>query len=330
MTVQTVLIDSIVIPEIRSNAIYTAEQYQNIKQSIAASGIQFRPLCRYLPDGKLELVDGLHRMKAWHELGHTDIEVEIEVLDDMQAMTKHLTANHHRGEADPIGLAKVVKKMHDAGKSYDDIGKVLGYSGSTVSKYETLLTLPTFVQDALTNQQIKIGHVQQFARLEDINDIQAAMNFSIQMKWTVEVLKYWVDARLAERQQAYQTPGIVPGEMINPPAPSADLAQHRQCLCCGSYGEAQTMWYPLLCKGCHDALEYLKTVDKQPWNAILAVSQSLEEMQRQIADRDAKLKELSEKFIDLSLRLQPGGGEPTPVWPKPASTGSGGPQQPQV
>lgn len=329
MTVQTVFIDQIVIPEIRSNAIYTSDQWLGFLESVRASGIQYRPCCRQLPDGRIELVDGLHRILAWKELGHMDIEVEVEFLDDLQAMTKHLTANHHRGDADPVGLGRVVKKMHDAGKSYEDIGKVLGYSASTVSKYEGLLALPEYVLDALTQQRIKIGHVQQFARLDDENDIQAAMQFAIQMGWSVEVLKFWVDARIQERQNVYQTPEMGMGAPLQPPPPSPDLAMQRQCLCCGAYDKAEQTVFWQMCHGCADTLRYLKTVSPQPWDAIQLIVQQQEQLTKELADKEAKLKELSEKFIDLSLRLQPQVNQAIPAWPRPQNTTVGAPHAPQ-
>ncbi len=323
MTVQNISIDKIVIPDIRSNAVYSPEKWIDFVGSIKAGGIQFRPSCRQLPDGRIELVDGLHRIQAWKELGHADIEIDVEVMTDEQAATKHLVANHQRGESDPIGLSKVIKKLRDSGKTYDDIGKLIGYSASTVSKYEALQTLPDFVQDALTKQEIKIGHVQQFARLEDMSDVQAAMTYAIQQKWTVDMLKYWVDARIAERSQAYSSPSNAGGQALVPPPPTPDLAQHRQCLCCGAYGLASEMYYWQLGKECHDALEYLKTVNPNPWEAIGIIAQTQDELLKQVAEKDAKIKELSEKLIDVSLRLAPPPqpqhtqGQPA-WWPKPA------------
>ena len=339
MAVQTIPINNIVIPDVRSNAVYSPEKWIDFVASIKAGGIQFRPSCRQLPDGRIELVDGLHRILAWQELGHVDIEVEVDIMTDEQAATKHLVANHQRGESDPIGLSKVIKKLRDAGKTYEDIGKLIGYSASTVSKYEALQTLPDFVQDALTKQQIKIGHVQQFARLEDLNDVQAAMTYAVQQKWTVDMLKYWVDAREAERSQAFQGVQNGEGPGLMPPPPTPDLAQHRQCLSCGAYGLANEMYYLQLGKECHDALEYLKGVNKNPWDAIGLIVSQQDEMLKQLSEKDAKIKELSEKLIDVSLRLAP---PPQPMqqqgppgwWPKapvqqPQNTqSSGGSQMP--
>ncbi len=328
MAVNTIAIDSIVVPEVRSNAIYTSETWKLFVESVRASGIQYRPCCRSLFDGRVELVDGLHRMMAWKELGHTDIEVDVEQLDDMQAMTKHLTANHHRGEADPVGLGRVVKKMHDAGKSYDDIGKVLGYAASTVSKYETLLQLPDFVLEALTKQRIKIGHVQQFARLEDENDIKAAMSFSIDQGWTVEMLRFWVEARIAERQQVYQTPEMGMGVPMTVPPPTPELAQQRQCLCCGAYDEAQNTVFWQMCHSCADTLRYLKTVQKTPWEAILMIQSQQEAMMSELAQKDQHIKELEGELVAYSRRILNSSQQAIPAWPKPASTATGAPQLP--
>lgn len=326
MTVCTVAIDSIVVPEVRSNAIYNEEQWKGFVESVKASGIQYRPCCRSLPDGRVELVDGLHRMLAWKELGHTDIDVELEILDDMQAMTKHLTANHHRGEADPVGLGRVVKRMHEAGKSYEDIGKVLGYSANTVSKYEGLLVLPDFVLDALTKQRIKIGHVQQFARLEDMNDVQAAMQFSIEQGWTVQQLSYWTDARIMERKTAYATPDAVMGNAITPPPPSVDLVQQRQCLCCGSYDKAENtvMWQ--MCGNCANTLRYLKELQKFPWDGLQYIVQAMQQAQAEVAEKDKRIKELEAEIVQYSRRILNAPAAAIPAWPKPASTGSDGSQ----
>lgn len=305
MTVQTIPIDNIVIPDVRSNAVYTSEKLKELKESIASSGIQFPPLVRPLPDFKYEIIDGKHRYMCWKELGHPDIAVDVQDLTDEQAAIKHIVANHHRGESDPIGLSKVIRKLREQGKSYEDIGKLIGYSATTISKYETLLTLPDVVQQALTEGRMKLGHIQQIARLDDMTDISAAMTYTIQQKWTIDMLKYWVDARLAERQQAYNSPPNASGDVLMPPPPGPDLVQYRQCLCCGQHGLATEMSYWTIDKGCHDALEYLKSVSPIPWDAIQVIASTQDRLIKEAQEKDQKIKELSERLIDLSLRLAP-------------------------
>ncbi len=317
MTVQTVQIESVRVPEIRSNAVYTPEKYQEFKESIANSGIQFRPSVRQLADGTYELVDGRHRIRAWQELGHTDIEVEVETLTDEQAFVKHVVANHHRGENDPIGLSKIIKKLRDQGRTYDDIGKMIGYSGSTVSQYATLASLPEVYQQAVSVGQLKLAHIREASRLDDPVDMDAALTYSIQYAWPATTLHHWVEQRVGERSSAGS--GAAPG-MENTyavPLPNPDLAQYRTCLVCGAHGIASEMFYPVLGKECHDSLKYLLSIDKNPWNAIQALIEQMTVFQNELAAKDSKIKELSDRLIDLSMQLIPRAQPAPPVhlWP---------------
>ncbi len=67
-----------------------------------------------------------------------------------------------------------------------------------------------------------------------------------------------------------------------------------------------------ICLGCHDALAYLKSLNKSPWAAIQTIVKEREELIKAIEQKDAQLKELSQKFIDLSLRLMPAMPAATP------------------
>lgn len=305
MSVQTVNIESIVIPEIRSNAVYTPDKFQELKTSIAASGIQFRPSVRPLPDGRYELIDGKHRLLCWKELGHSEIEVEIENLTDEQAFVKHVVANHHRGESDPVGLSKVIKKLREQGKTYEDIGKMIGYSPSTISNYSILADLPEVYQKAISAGQLKLAHIKEASRLEDPTDMDAALTFSIQYSWPATVLHHWVEQRVMERQVSAAPPGMQSDQMLTPPPPDPQLAQYRTCLICGAHGIAQEMFYPVLGKECHDSLKYLLSIDKNPWNAIQAIVDQMTALQNEIAAKDAKIKELSDRLIELSMQLIP-------------------------
>jgi ParB/RepB/Spo0J family partition protein len=323
MTVCTVAIEEIVIPEIRSNAVYSIEAFADLKESISSSGIQFRPVVRQLPDYRYELVDGLHRMKCWKELGHSDIEVDVETLTDEQAAIKHIVANHQRGESDPVGLSKVILKLKEQGKSAEDIGRLIGYSAGTVRQYATLASLPEAFQAAITEGKLKMVHVKEAFRLEDTNDVLAALAYAIQFSWSGPVIRNWVENRLAELQRVGSAPVGMQQVAQPPPAPNPELASMRQCLCCGGYSKAEeTVWWTL-CGGCQQSLAYLKTVKPSPWEAVLYIVENQDALIKELSEKEGKLKELSEKFIDLSLRLNPltqpspqlqsGGGQFTPA-----------------
>ena len=305
MPVQTVSIDKIVIPDVRSNAVYTPEKYSELTASIANSGIQFLPVIRPLPDGRFEVVDGRHRIQVWGELGHKDIEADVQNLNDEQAFIKHVTANHHRGENDPVGLGKIVMKMREAGKKLDDIGKLIGYSASQTAQYETLAYLPDVYQQAVSSGKLKMVHIKEATRFDNPMEVDAALGYALQLKWTGETLHHYVENRIAELEMSRaKQQGLPPGAII-PPPPSPQLSQYRTCLICGAMGEAHEMSYPVLGTECKQTLTYLLEIDPNPWNAIQTMVTQLQGLEDAIAQRDAKIKELSDRLIDLSMRFTP-------------------------
>lgn len=314
MTAQTVPIADIIIPEIRSNAVYSPEKFEELKTSIASSGIQFRPTVRPVAGGKFELVDGRHRVAVWHDLGHPDIEVEVETLTDEQAYIKHITANHHRGESDPVGLSKVIRILRDGGKTLEEVGKMIGYSASTAAQYETLAFLPDVYQAAVSAGALKLVHVREAARLEDPRDVDAALGYALQLKWSGETMHHYVQNRIEELAQVQAKAAAQHSSAIAPPPPSPSLAQYRTCLVCGAQGQAETMFYPVLGKECHDALNYLLEIDPNPWNAVGRLVSEIQGAQAEIEKRDLKIKELSDRIIELSLKLIPA----APPNPQPA------------
>jgi len=323
MAAQTVKIADIAIPEIRSNAVYSQEKYGELKLSIAQAGIQFRPTIRTMPDGKYEVVDGRHRIAVWKELGHEDIEAEVEQLTDEQAFVKHITANHHRGENDPVGLARVIKKLKDGGKSLEDIGKLIGYSGSQTAQYLQLAYLPDVYKVAVSQGKLKLAHIKEAIRLEKPIEIDAALTYTLQMGWTADVLHHYVQNRVTELETVNSHIDPAQAGMILPPLPNPQLAQYRTCLVCGAQGQAHEMFYPALGKECHDTLKYLISIEKNPYAALQSLISDLQNMQGQIEEKDMKIKELSDRIIDLSMRLMPA-AQPNPQQqyyaPKPMST----------
>jgi ParB/RepB/Spo0J family partition protein len=305
MTITLVKIGDIAIPEIRSNAVYSPEKYQELKQSIAQVGIQFRPSVRSLTDGTLEVIDGRHRIKVWKELGHEEIEVDVESLSDEQAFVKHIVANHHRGESDPVGLSKLIKKLKDGGKTLEDIGKLIGYSGSTTAQYLQLAFLPDVYQEAVSQGKLKLAHIREAIRLEDPKEIDAALTYTLQMKWTADVLHHYVQNRVNELETVAQHLDAGLSEMIAPPAPNPQLAQYRTCLVCGALGEAHEMFYPALGKECHDSLKFLIELNKNPLTAINSLADQINGQQTEIDTLNQRLKEASDRIIDLSMRLLP-------------------------
>lgn len=65
----------------------------------------------------------------------------------------------------------------------------------------------------------------------------------------------------------------------------------------------------------------MKTINKDPFKACEFIVQQQDALIKELAEKDGQLKELSQKFIDLSLRLMPALQQATPSLRSP-ETGS--------
>lgn len=303
MSISKVPIDNIRIPEVRSNAVYNVEKEGELKQSIIDTGIQYRPLVRQIDFETYELVDGLHRIDIWKELGHTDIEVEIEQLNEEAALIKHIVANHQRGESDPVGLSMIINKLYNGGKSISEIAKMIGYSTSTINSYMPLALLPDEFKRCMTEGTLKISHIREIQKLDTPEDMAAGLSMAVRNQWSASILHHWVANRVAELQinEVRRQQGCP--DAITPPPPRAELADMRQCLVCGAHGKSQDMYYPCLGPECHNTLQYLLTLDKNPWHALENVTVQLQHVQEDNLQKDARIKELSDKIIDLTTKM---------------------------
>ncbi|MBW2674710.1 MAG: hypothetical protein JRD89_15080 [Deltaproteobacteria bacterium] len=77
-----------------------------------------------------------------------------------------------------------------------------------------------------------MGHVQEALRLNDVVEIDAALQSALQLGWNVKVMKYYVEKRLSDLQRAKMAEDR---EFLDTP-PSVEYAeavvQYGDCMTC--------------------------------------------------------------------------------------------------
>lgn len=132
-------IDSIVVLNSRNrNRQKFAENVRSIEEvglrkPIVVNGRSFERT------GKYELVCGEGRFLAHQELGKTEIAAEVIDCDRKTALLYSLVENIARVPPGTMWFAHEMKRMHDAGFNYTEIGKIVGKTSTYVSDYIRLV-----------------------------------------------------------------------------------------------------------------------------------------------------------------------------------------------
>jgi len=114
------------------------ETFESLKESIRSSNLlEENPIVvRPKGDGGYEIVDGEERWRAARELGHKEIPVKEEELDDLEAKRRTVILNKDRGRIDYFLLGKIFWELSRKGGgtlTEREIGKKFGYSQPEVS-----------------------------------------------------------------------------------------------------------------------------------------------------------------------------------------------------
>ena len=129
-------LDNLVLnPEVAARIRVDEEYLKVLMKSLKEDG-QLHPITvRPLPDGKYEIIDGLHRVEAAKRLDWKDIEANVVSLDDLEAKFLALKANLVRRNLEPVQEGELVYRiMVKHGLTEKQVAEKLGVSVEWVSK----------------------------------------------------------------------------------------------------------------------------------------------------------------------------------------------------
>jgi len=257
MKVEEIPISDIIIPEERARATFSDEQLEELKASIEKNGFTVPILVRALDDGKYELIDGEHRIQVVSQLGWDKIPAVVSELDDTRATLLNILANTARGSQNPMDVAEALRRAYEAGADEKELAAATGHSESWVRLYLALTDLPEHYKEALREGALKVGHVQEAMRLNDVVEIDAALQSALQLGWNVKVMKYYVEQRLSDLQRAKMAEDR---EFLDTP-PSVEYAetvvQYGDCMTCKRKVNRADLSMPTICPDCRSLLEWI-------------------------------------------------------------------------
>ncbi|RLB08973.1 MAG: hypothetical protein DRG59_03625 [Deltaproteobacteria bacterium] len=263
--VQMVDIDKILVPEERVTSIVPSDTMQELEQSIKERGIR-QPLYIMEINGKLILVDGLHRLVVAKKLGIKQVPAIIRKGTEKDLLIENLILNRQRGISDPIGEAQVLQTLVQEHKMpLSQAAKACNISESTARKYLQILKLPQEILDMVRRKEIGLGCAYWISKLEDREQQYSVARDASVYEYTEEMCRARVLQLLRPNVEPEQT-----GYTFTPQgAPQKVLPR---CFLCGEEIEEDPV-YVWLHKSC---LSILQDAINVGWEGGIGGSQEIQ------------------------------------------------------
>src|SRR5687767_3838731 len=176
-TVRSVSTSRIVANPFQPRREFTAEQLQELEESIRQNGLLQPLVVRAAPDGaaegaEWELVAGERRWRAVRRLGWAEVPVVVREIDDRAMLVLAIVENVQREALSPLEEAAAYRRlMDDFGFTQVEVARSVGRERSTVANLLRLLQLPASVQRMVGDGDLNMGHARALLGLEDEREI---------------------------------------------------------------------------------------------------------------------------------------------------------------
>lgn len=155
---------------------FSNEAIQELTDSVKEHGVLQPIIVRKSIKG-FEIVVGERRFRAAKEAGLETIPAVVRRLNDQQMMELALLENLQREDLTPIEEANAYQKLMDELKlTQEQLAKRLAKSRPHISNHIRLLTLPTYVQELISEGELSMGHGRTLLSLKDKSKLQAVIS----------------------------------------------------------------------------------------------------------------------------------------------------------
>lgn len=165
---------------------FNEERLEELAVSIKTHGLIQPITVRYIGEKRFELISGERRLRATKIANIPEIPAYIREADDEQSMAFALIENIQREDLNPLEVALAYKRLVDEFEyTQAEVANRVGKNRTTITNMLRLLNLPDFIQAALVENEITIGHARALIAIEDLNSQATLLNKIIREAWTV-------------------------------------------------------------------------------------------------------------------------------------------------
>lgn len=179
------------------------ERLEELADSIETHGLIQPITVRYIGEKRFELISGERRLRASKLAGINEIPAYIREVNDEDIISFALIENIQREDLNPMEVALGYQRLIDeADYTQAEVAKRVGKNRSTITNMLRLLNLPAFVQAALRDEKISMGHARALIPVEDEEDQKEIFNKIIDSGYSVRKTEKAVRALDKKEQQS--------------------------------------------------------------------------------------------------------------------------------
>ena len=172
--------------------IFDADSIDELKQSIIEHGILQPIIVRKSIKG-YEIVVGERRFRAAKEAKLEKVPVIVRELSEQQMMEMAVLENLQREDLTPIEEASAYQQLMEKLKiTQEELAKRLGKSRPHIANHVRLLSLPTKIQEYISNGTISMGHGRALLGLRKKETIPAVVEKIIKEGLNVRQLEHLI------------------------------------------------------------------------------------------------------------------------------------------
>jgi ParB family chromosome partitioning protein len=152
---------------------FDQERLDELAGSIQKHGLIQPITVRYIGEKRFELISGERRLRAARQAGLKKLPAYVREVEDEEILSLALVENIQREDLNPLEVAVGYRRLMDeAGQTQAEVAEKVGKNRSTVANMLRLLSLPPYVQAALRDRQISMGHARALINVEKDSDKQ--------------------------------------------------------------------------------------------------------------------------------------------------------------
>lgn len=140
---------------------------QELADSIDKHGLIQPITVRYIGEDRFELISGERRWRASKQAGIDEIPAYVREVNDEDVISFALVENIQREDLNPIEVALGYQRLIDEiDYTQAEVANKVGKSRTTVTNMLRLLKLPPFIQAALRDRTISMGHARAIINID--------------------------------------------------------------------------------------------------------------------------------------------------------------------
>ncbi len=174
---------------------FNEERLEELAHSIKKHGLIQPVTVRYIGEKRFELISGERRLRASKLAGKKEIPAYIREVDDEDIISFALIENIQREDLNPIEIALGYKRLvEEAGYTQAEVAERVGKNRTTVTNMLRLLNLPPFIQAALRDNKISMGHARALISIEDPDVQETIFKKAVKNEYSVRQIEKAVRA----------------------------------------------------------------------------------------------------------------------------------------